>query len=56
MPKRKVSKRILKDFIKDEKKGSKTYRHYGFKRQAKDEHHHAQYFKKKYKKLLRKHK
>lgn len=56
MPKRKVRERLLEEFIEDEKKGAKTYKKYGFKRQAKDERRHAKYFKRKYKKLEKKEK
>lgn len=54
MPKRKVSERLIEEFIKDEKKGAKTYKRYGFKRQSRDERRHAKYFKRKYRKMEKK--
>ena len=51
MPKRRIRESKVEEFIKDELKGMKAYRHYGFKNQSKDEKRHARYFKRKYKKM-----
>lgn len=40
----------LKYLIKDEKKTSKEYSGYGFKKQAKQESEHSKFFKKEYEK------
>jgi hypothetical protein len=54
--KKRITEKLLEEFIKDEKKGAKTYKKYGYKSQAKDERKHAKYFKKKYKKMEKKEK
>ena len=46
----KASCKKLKEFVKDEKLGSKTYHRYGFHAQAKDESNHSKFFKKKLRK------
>ena len=41
---RKVSVKKLKSFAKEEKMASKEYARLGFKKQARDEHDHHEYF------------
>jgi hypothetical protein len=54
MPKLKYSESKVQAFIRDELKGMKEYRHFGFGSQSKDEKRHAKHFKKLYKKMLKK--
>lgn len=49
----KISKKMLKYFIKDEKKAVKEYRKYGLVKLARDEARHRRFLIKKLKKQLR---
>lgn len=44
MPKKKTSCKILKGFVKEERKSSKDYFNRGFPKQAKEELGHARFF------------
>ena len=44
-----ISCKKLKDLIKEEKSASKEYRHYGWKKQSKDEASHSKFITKIYK-------
>jgi hypothetical protein len=52
-PKR-VTEELLEEFIKDEGKGKRDYKKYGFAREAADEARHEQFFKKLRRKMKKK--